>query len=291
MYTVIVNPNSGMGAGLARLPEIEALLKQRSLPYRIVQTKSPEHATQIARECVQESARGVIAIGGDGTLFQIINGMAQSDVPLLFVPCGTGNDFIKSLKLPRDPVEALKLQLDAPQSRIDVGRMNDIFFLNVSGTGFDVDVLRLADKYKDKYGGIKPYLLALREAIREYRPTTAYVSIDGRPEEKTSFAIISIGNGRFIGGGMNAVPYADVGDGLFDVVVVKPVRKWAILPLIFFYVAGKHISLRLASVQRCRKIRLRCEGMTLNLDGELRDADTACFELLSAALAVQIPRK
>lgn len=289
MYTLIINPESGQGAALANLPSVLSVLEERKLEYQILKAKSPEDATAYARRACAENAEGIIAIGGDGTLFQIVNGMDSSDVPMIFVPCGTGNDFIKSLKLPSDPAEALRVQLDAPLSHIDVGQMNDIRFLNVSGTGFDVDVLRYAEKYKQKHRGLKAYLFALAEALKHYRPTTAMVSIDDGPEEHLCFSIISIGNGRFFGGGMKAAPFADVQDGLFDVIIVKPVRKFMIPPLLAVYIPGKHITVRMATLKRCTKLTIRCEGMTLNLDGELRDADHARFELLKGALAVRIP--
>ena len=284
-----MNPRSGRGLAIRKLPEIEAELRSRDIEYTVCRAETPEDATRLAREAVEANAEAVIAIGGDGTFFRVVNGMAESRVPMLFVPCGTGNDFIKSLKLPQDPIEALRVQLDAPVSCIDVGRMNDIYFLNVAGTGFDVDVLRLVERHKQKHSGLLAYMLALREAIGSYHPTTAMLSIDGEAEKESSFAIISIGNGRFIGGGMKAVPGARVADGLFDVVEVLPVRKFMILPLIAFYIAGKHIDMKLASVRRCKRLTIRCKGMTLNLDGELRDADEARFELLEGALAVRIP--
>lgn len=291
MYTLIINPESGQGAALANLPAVQAVLDERRLEYQVLTAKSPEDATEYARRACAEEAEGVIAIGGDGTLFQIVNGMDSPSVPMIFIPCGTGNDFIKSLRLPSNPIEALRVQLDAPVSRIDVGRMNDIRFLNVSGTGFDVDVLRFAEKYKRKHKGLKAYLYALYDALKTYRPMTAMVSIDDGPEELATFSILSIGNGRYIGGGMKAVPHAEVADGLFDVVMVKPVRKFMILPLIALYIAGKHIAIKLAVLKRCKRLTIRCDGMTVNLDGELRNADCARFELLSGALAVRIPIK
>ena len=212
-------------------------------------------------------------------------------MPLLFVSCGTGNDFVRCLNLPRDPIEALKCQLDAPVTRIDLGKMNDLYFINVSGTGFDVDVLRHAEKYKRQYSGLRPYLQGLIEAVKTYRPMTAMLSFDGGPEERATFAILSVGNGRYIGGGMKAVPDADPGDGLFDVVIVKPVPRPAILPLIAFFIAGKHVDLRVARLRRCRRLSVRCANMTVNLDGELRVADAARYELLPGALAVRIPSK
>ena len=289
LYVLILNPDAGCGKALASIGAVENLLRQRGMEYRIEHAVTPEAATDSARRAIQEAAEGVIVIGGDGTIFNVVNSMAGSGVPLLFVSCGTGNDFVRSLNLPRDPVEALRVQLDAPRSCIDVGRMNDLYFLNVSGTGFDVDVLRHAEKYKQKYTGLTPYLCGLRDAVKEYRPLTALISFDGNPEERASFAILSVGNGRYIGGGMKAVPDAQVDDGLFDVVIVKPVRRWMILPLIVFFITGKHIALRLAHVRRCRRFSVRCEGMTINLDGELRSADRASYELLPGALTVRIP--
>ncbi len=289
MYTLIVNPTSGRGVALKRLREIEEILKQRSLEYRIEQASKPMDAARIAREAAAHRPEGIIAVGGDGTLFEIINGMIGSDVPLLFASCGTGNDFVRTLKLPKDPVEALLQQLDAPTSRIDVGRMNDYYFLNVAGTGFDVEVLRNAEKYKERYTGLRTYLFGLFDAIRDFRPMTAHVSIDDGPEEEVSFSILSIGNGRYIGGGMKAVPDALLDDGLFDVVTVRPVSKPAIALLIAFYIAGKHIALKLGVLRRCRKLSIRRPGMTLNLDGELFSADSARFELLPGALCVRVP--
>lgn len=289
LYVLILNPEAGCGKALACLGEVETLLQQRGMEYRVDRADEPEAATRFARRAVEEGCDGVIVIGGDGTIFNVVNGMVGSELPLLFVSCGTGNDFVRSLRLPSNPIEALRVQLDAKQRRIDVGRMNSLYFLNVSGTGFDVDVLRHAEEYKRKYTGLTPYLRGLRDAVREYRPQTALLSFDGGPEERVSFAILSVGNGRFIGGGMRAVPEAQVDDGLFDVVIVKPVRRWMILPLIVFFITGKHVALRLARTQRCRRFSVRCEGMTINLDGELRSADSARYELLPGALTVRLP--
>ena len=289
MYILIVNPVSGRGRSLELLPEIEAEFTRRGLPFRTERTSGAEEATSIARAAAAERADGIVAVGGDGCFFAVVNGVAGSDVPMLFVPCGTGNDFLKSLPLPKEPLAALRAQLDAPLSRIDLGRMNDIHFLNVSGTGFDVDVLRCVDRHKEKHGGLLAYMLGLRDALKDYRPTEAHISFDGGPEERASFAIVSVGNGRYFGGGMRAVPDAKVDDGLFDAVVVKPVRKFMIPPLIAFFIAGLHIKLGFARLVRCKRFTLRRKDMTINLDGELFSADEANYELLPAALCVRLP--
>ena len=289
MYTVIVNPISGSGNALRQLPRIESALKERSIDYRVVQTQGHGDGTRLAEKAASEGVEGVIVVGGDGTLFDIVNGLRTSGVPLIFAPCGTGNDFIKSLSLPKDPVEAINVQLDAPLSRIDLCRMNDKYFLNVGGTGFDVEVLRNAEKYKTKYTGLMVYFHGLLDAIKSYQPIHAKVTIDGDAQDR-SFAILSVGNGRYFGGGMRAVPDAVVDDGLFDVVIVKPVKKFMILPLIALFIKGKHVQMKLGKLYRCKKITIESPGMTVNMDGELYSYDAADFEILPGAVSVRLPR-
>ncbi len=288
MYVLIVNPISGNGNSLKKLPEIESLLKERGIEYRVETTRGRGDGKRAAAEVAAESPEGIIAVGGDGTLFDIVNGLKTAGVPLIFAPCGTGNDFIKTLELPKDPIEAIKVQLDAPLKRIDLCRMNEQYFLNVAGTGFDVEVLKNAEKYKAKYSGLSVYFHGLLDALKAYKPMRARIVIDGIAQH-ASFAILSIGNGRFFGGGMKAVPEAQVSDGLFDVIIVKPVKKFLILPLIALFIGGKHVKLKLGRLYRCKKISIECPGMTVNMDGELYPMDTANFEILPGAIAVRLP--
>lgn len=291
MYTIIVNPTSGSGSALKYLPQIEEVLKECGYDYRLLKAETPEEATQFARAATQDGSEGIIAVGGDGTLFRVVNGLAHSDTPLIFAPCGTGNDFARSLKLPKDPIDALRLQLNTPVRRIDMGKVNDIYFLNVGGTGFDVDVLHQAEKYKAKYNGLRPYLLGLFNAIKHFKPATAQISVDDQPEETLAFTILSIGNGRYIGGGMKAVPQAEIDDGMFDMVAVRPVSKATIFTLVILFITGLHVKVGLGKRCRCKKIVFRQPGATINVDGELHRMDSAVFELQEKALAVRVPPK
>lgn len=200
MYALIVNPISGNGRGKRELPRVEALLREENVPYQLFEAARKGEMRALARQAVESGMEGIVAVGGDGSLFEIINGMAGSELALLFACCGTGNDFIKAVHLPKDPVEALRLQLHTPLSRIDLGRMNEMYFLNVSGTGFDVEVLRQAEKYKQRYKGLGVYLRGVRDAIRHFRPLEARIAFDDAELTPQKFTIISIGNGRYIGG-------------------------------------------------------------------------------------------
>lgn len=289
MYLIVLNPVSGSGRSLRMIGEIEAIMRERGLEYRIHKSESGDDIRQAVHRGCEESVEGIVAVGGDGTMFHVANGLTRSDIPVLFVSCGTGNDFVRVLDLPKDPIEALKVQLDAPIGHIDMGAMNEYRFFNVSGTGFDVDVLRKVDGYKGKYSGLSAYLHALLDAFRGYKPVKAMVSYDGEPEQEVRFSVLSVGNGRYIGGGMKSVPDARVNDGLFDVITVSPVKKATLLPLLVFFITGKHVRIGLGKLRRCKKLRIRCSGMTINLDGELRDADVAEYTLLENAAAVRLP--
>ncbi|NLF27172.1 MAG: diacylglycerol kinase family lipid kinase [Clostridiales bacterium] len=289
MYALIVNPVSGNGRGMREYPRVEALLREEGIPYRLSLAEERGSVRAYAAEAVRERMDGIIAVGGDGTLFEIINGMAGSSLALLFVCCGTGNDFVKSLNLPKEPIEALRQQLHAPLCAIDIGRMNDIYFLNVSGTGLDTEVLVQAEKYKRDHMGLGVYLRGVRDAIRFFQPTSARVGFDGAEPEERRFSILSIGNGRYFGGGMKPVPTAVLNDGLFDVVVTRPVKKWMIGFLLMLFVPGWYAKTFLAKTFRCKSVRIVAPGMTLNLDGELIRCDDARFELLPARLNVRVP--
>ena len=160
----IINPAAGKGVESSQVIEsIKDACAAADAEYEIYLTTARGDAITFVRNKISEKPSSetwrFYACGGDGTLSEVVNGAINTDakhtpgvitgVEVGCIPIGTGNDFVKSIHLPKDPVEALKLQLDSPISRIDVGSMNDCRFLNVSGTGFDVDVLRHVEKYKE----------------------------------------------------------------------------------------------------------------------------------------------
>jgi diacylglycerol kinase family enzyme len=129
-----------------------------SLPDR--PDRAARHATEIARAAAEgeEEAR-LVVLGGDGTFNEVANGLGGTRAVMYFVSCGTGNDFVKALGLPKDPIEALKLQLSSSVREIDAGLINGRLFLNVSGTGFDIEVLRQTERFRARFKGLLAYLL------------------------------------------------------------------------------------------------------------------------------------
>ena len=148
MLYIIANETAGSGAGAAVFRRVCDMLREKDIPFRADTTEAPGHAARLADAAVRAGETEIVCLGGDGTISEIVNGLAGRFVTLYFVPCGTGNDFVRVLDLPKDPVEALAAQLSGTPGTIDVGMLNDRYFLNVSGSGFDVEVLRQAVRFR-----------------------------------------------------------------------------------------------------------------------------------------------
>lgn len=276
---------------MQRVPDIKALLNRRGIEYRIDRAERSGDTIKLAKRAVDEGLDGIVAIGGDGTFFEVANGIGESGILVIFAPCGTGNDFLRYFGLPRDTVEAVGIQLDSPVRMIDMGKCNDTYFLNVAGAGFDVDVLIEAERFKSKYSGLMAYLMGVICAVKKLRTLKATVNIDGGPDEGIACSLISIGNGRYIGGGMNAVPSAHVEDGYFDAIICRPVSRLSVLVLLALFMKGKHAGRKwLSRTVRCRALRLKSAGMTIEADGEMFPCEDATFKIVPAALKTRLPK-
>ena len=290
VHSIILNPMSGAGAAVRRLSELKDMLVRRGMEYRVDVTSSPGDARKKAAQAVRDGLDGVVAVGGDGTFYEVVNGLGESGLEMLFAPCGTGHDFMRMFDMPRDMLKALEKQLDSPVRWIDLGRCNEKYFLNVTGCGFDVDVLVAAESYKGKACGLLAYLRGAYSAIKNYKPMDVRISTDGGELRPMRATIISVGNGSFIGGGMKAIPGARVDDGLFDVMLAGPVSRFSLYILLLLFAAGRHPLIRkIVQMQRCRSLRIESRGMQLESDGEIFKSDSADMSILPGALRTRLP--
>ena len=163
MLTFIVNPTAGSGHALKIEAQIRTELDKRGVQAVFLRTEAPGHATQLARQAAARAdCTGVVAVGGDGTCYEVACGLMDTQMPFGIIPAGTGNDFIKTVGIPKPPLAALDMVLKGKARPVDVGRMNDQLFLNVSGTGFDVTVLDFTLTAKKYVKGILPPPVSLR---------------------------------------------------------------------------------------------------------------------------------
>ena len=287
MITVLVNPISGGGKAQKALYGIEEVLKQENKAYIIKETRMPGEATRISEEAVRDKHEAIVVAGGDGTMSEVLLGVKGSDVSVIFAPCGTGNDFVKCLDIPSDPVSAIKKQLSSPVRRLDYATVNERAFLNVCGAGFDVEVLKHFESHRHNVAGMKAYLLAIKDAFNDYKPMEVMISVDDRPFEEKRLAILSIGNGVYFGGGMKAVPGALPNDGELNLVMVNAIKKWMIPFLLPLFISGLHTKLKITTTMACKRVKITSNGLTMQLDGEIIQMENADVKIVPAGVCAR----
>ncbi len=289
---VIVNPVAGKGMARRIAVQVSARLAALGLPFQLVETCFPGHASELSHSAMLSGAQAVFCIGGDGTVLETAQGIVTSSCSLGVIPGGTGNDFARSLGLPHDPMSALEQQLPqlaAGGRLVDAGRVNDQWFLNIAGTGFDADTAQRTLRFKRMARGMAAYLMGVVSAIFNYQPVKLTLTVDGQTKE-TEVLLVDVCNGRHFGGGMTIAPGAQVSDGLFDLVVIRPVARWRIIFLLPGFIKGNHIRLPEVDVLRCSEVRMEGpKALLLNVDGELRTAAMAHMQLVPGALSVLAP--
>lgn len=286
MLTFIVNPAAGNGFALKIEQQIRNEMAKRNMACRFIHTEAPGHATRIAAESTKESGcSGVVAVGGDGTAFEVACGLMNTGVPMGIIPAGTGNDFIKTVNIPKKPLEALNFILSHEPRPVDVGGLNDRLFLNVCGTGFDVTVLDYTLAAKKYCRGIFPYLIGLIRGILHYKPTLVRFTVDGHTEER-EVLICSIANGKYFGGGIAICPESSADDGLLDLIVVEHKPRWMLPFLVPSLLLGRILKFSFTTHKRCQTVEIFSKGMRLNADGEIFNIDKASFRVLQGALTL-----
>lgn len=291
MFAIIYNPVSGKHNAEKIADQIAQALRDRGEETTFYPTRAQDDGANQARLALEDGCANLVCIGGDGTLSEIVGVAAGSDATLYIVPTGTGNDFARALALPKDPLEAFFAQLGGVPSRIDCGRINNRAFLNVAGSGFDVEVLRKMEELKKIYPGPKAYQKSVLSTLEKFTPFEADLSIDGGAFEHVRTTIIEIANGQCIGGGMRVAPGARPDDGLFEVVIVRKVPRWSVPFLLPLFIMGAHVYLPIARVMSAKRVVMRSPGMVVEVDGQLSQMDQAEFEIMQGALRIMRPKE
>jgi YegS/Rv2252/BmrU family lipid kinase len=292
---LILNPASKRGRRLRGWLERE-LKRGRQRRGELVLTDAPRAGERIAAD-VARSGRGVIAVGGDGTITEVANGILASGrrVPLGIVPAGNGNDYAwYTLGLPRDPRRALPIALDGTPGPMDVGQVNGRYFVEALGVGIDANIAAAAAALKRVpflRGQALYWASSLRELIFHYnRCPRLTVTHDGNVREWAHYAMAAVMLGPTAGGGFQINPGADPRDGLFDLcMIVKPsqLRALRLLPMVE---KGTHVDQPEVKRLRVRTVTLEAERpIYAHLDGEVITAQRFEVGILPGALLVRQP--
>ena len=269
MWAIVINPVSGSGRGAVLGREVAGYFASKKLSYRIIKATSAQKLRQNLSEYLDTNGNdceGVISVGGDGLAHLVLQLVVPRKVPFTVVAAGTGNDFLRALGWQLDGLTA---QLDAVTSRkptpVDLGLVDSEWFGAILSTGFDSIVNEKANTLRWPKGPMK-YNLAIAMELPKFRPLGYRIEIDGQIIE-TEAMLIAIGNGSSYGGGMMVCPDADMSDGLFDVMVLRPVSKFEFLRVFPKVFTGQHIHHPQVDIYRASKVSLTAEAVAY-ADGE-----------------------
>lgn len=271
--------------GDSGLEQILDRFAERSIDIAQVQAEGPEEvAAEICRRAPEFDL--LVLGGGDGTLRAAAAAVIESGLPLGILPLGTANDLAHSLGIPDDPLAAVDVIADAAVHRIDLGRVNGHYFFNAAHIGLGANVTRRISRDRKRRWGVLGYARSLFEAWRDVQPFMAELDCDGQIQFLRSIQI-TIGNGRFFGGGMTVHDEALLDDQLLDVYSIHPQSLWHIASLLPALRAGRHEVLEEVANFRGQRIVIRTRRpKAVTADGELITQTPAVFEVVPAAVAV-----
>lgn len=287
----IVNPVAGKGRALKIVPIIESAMKAvEGIEYKIEYSKEPGDAAKIAGDYAAEGIDIVFAVGGDGTVNEVANGLAKTNTAMAVIPGGSGNDFIRSLGITGKPDEIIIKTLKGSRKKIDIGLINDRYFVNISSTGFDAEVVIATQKAKKFFlSGSAAYVAGLISVIFTGKPSMVKMKTDD-VEVSDTVLLIAVANGKYYGGGMKAAPDAVIDDGLFDICLISSLPKIKMLFLFPQFMKGEHKKFREVKFYRSKRVVIEAEKpIYINIDGEVVRDTKVTFELIKGGLAIAMP--
>lgn len=296
---VIVNPVSRGGAAGKTWPILNRLLRSTGLPFDYELMQGQGHGIELAREAVNKGYNLVIAVGGDGTVNEVVNGLMDENgkgrSPLGIIAAGTQNDTARMLGIPRDYPRACQLLGRFETVRIDIGAVectlrNQItrrYYINTAGIGFVSDVIEGSTHYtrlKIIGGGI-PYAIGVIPKALDYRNKNVLICIDGEKREECDFSVV-VNNGRYLGGG-RAFPGATPYDGLLDVAVIGNVSKMEALLNFPLFFTGTYFDPQKIKLHKARNVIIDSpQRLPIQIDGEIVGRTPAVFRVMPSSLEV-----
>lgn len=294
---IIINPSSGRQTISQTVDDIVGYLVEARVLYRadFCYTRTKDDALNYAAEIQPGEYDLVMAVGGDGTINEVVNGLMKSgtNTPLAILPAGTVNDFATFLEIPADPYSYARMIMNFNKLAVDVGKAGSKYFLNVAAGGLLTDIAyKVPSESKTSLGRMAYWLEGAKDIpgnIFNGLPLTIESREDFFDDEALLFIIA---NTTSVGGMKKLVPYAELTDGLLDVLVVSKLEFGGLLPLLGKLLIGDHLSNDNVTYFQTDKLYLSSSGaeeIRLDLDGEEGDALPCVVECIRGALTVIIP--
>jgi diacylglycerol kinase (ATP) len=292
-FYVILNPAAGRGAAARVRGVVERELARAGAAFTVATTTRRGHAAELAEAAAREGWQAVVAVGGDGTVHEVVNGLMRaadggSSTPLGIVGVGSGNDFAKLAGVPHDAAAAVRRMTSAEPRAVDVGRVGAEWFSNGVGIGLDARVAIQVDRRR-RFRGLAMYLHALAGVLRVFRPPRMTVELDGRRVADGPMTLVTVGNGGRHGGGFWICPDARIDDGVLDVCTCHALGTLGILRFLPRVMRGTHTGASCVRMLRGTRVRVTSpDPLPVHADGEIiaDDAHELLIELHPGRLRV-----
>jgi diacylglycerol kinase (ATP) len=299
---IIVNPVSAGGRGRRVWPEIARRLNGLGISFDHYLTERPGHATALARTGLEKGYELVVAVGGDGTINEVVNGLldpvgGKTGAVLGVIAVGRGCDFIRTVGIPADIGAACSRLVDGVVTTVDLGllefqrngKSERRCFVNVAGGGFDGEAANHSNKVPRFLGGTVPYVAGLLSAMTTYRNKDVKMILDGGPPHRLRITSVLVANCRYFAGGMYLAPMADPRDGQLDVVVLNDLGKLELLFAFLKVYSGEHICHPKVEIYRAGRIEVHTpQEMLMQADGEILGGPPFVFQVMPGALSVLV---
>jgi diacylglycerol kinase (ATP) len=289
---LIINPTAGRGRAGKRLPAIKKCLDDAGVGVDIRASRAMGDVEAQVAQAIDEGAERIIVAGGDGSIHEACNGLmkAKGSAAIGLIPTGTGNDFAKAAAIPLDWEAATRLLADRLSSNalarsVDLGRVNDRYFANGAGIGFDAKVSRMARSLNWPIGDLV-YLFAVFRAMVDGIITPHVTIVGDKFNWDGPLTLANISNGPWVGGLFHIAPMADQADGNLDLVIAAPVTFAQIMALLPKLMRGKHIGDARITHAPVRQLHIKASApVPSHLDGEVQDLGTDFdIEIIPGAL-------
>jgi YegS/Rv2252/BmrU family lipid kinase len=302
---VVVNPRSAGGKTEQKWPQLREIIHEAYGPFEEKFTDAPGAGTILTRAALRGGAELVVALGGDGTINEVVNGFFDGEQALApnasfgVLPSGSGGDFRKTLCISKDlRAAAAELKSSTPRN-IDVGRLRFTahdgstqlrHFINITSFGIAGLVDRYVNESTKPLGGTAAFAWATIKAGTRYKNATVRLTLDGGAPREGRIYNVAVANGRYFGGGMKVAPDASLDDGWFDVVTLGDFNFADLMLRGLDIYSGKHVTNPKVTVSRAKKVEAAATDgaeVLLDVDGEQPGRLPASFEILPGALRVR----
>lgn len=299
-HLFIINPVAGKGKGIKIIGLLEEIFKNKeNESYEFKITEYHGHGKEIAEEYLKDNVSKIYSIGGDGTANEILNGIMNSKLENLkgfgIIPFGSGNDFIKTISEKRyknnkeDIKKFIEKIIDSEEKYIDIGIINESYFLNIASMGFDADVVFNGKKIKFLPPSMI-YFFGVIYTIANLNSYSLEVQVNDQEKFMDKYLLIAAGNGKYYGGGMKVLPYSDCEDGLLDICFIHPVKRSKILRLLYRFMKGRHECIKEVNLSKCKSISIKSnEEISIQVDGEIMKGRELNLRVSDLKIPIIIP--